>query len=177
MVKVIDIQPTPNPDALKFITNARLVDKGAKAFDNHRQAKGDPLAEPIFDVGPVASVFMLDRFVTVTKFTAADWDDLPAKIAETIEAKAQSLEVPGEQAAVKEDDLIGRVNQVIDQNVRPALAADGGGLEVLGVQNNVVTIRYQGACGGCPSSTSGTLNAIQNVLQRLVDEKLTVQPI
>ena len=59
----------------------------------------------------------------------------------------------------------------------PALAADGGGLEVVGYQDHVLSVRYQGACGGCPSSTGGTLFAIQNLLQRLVDEKIKVEPV
>jgi Fe-S cluster biogenesis protein NfuA len=177
-IQVIDVQPTPNPDALKFIVNAKLTDKGAKAYDDRRLGESDPLAKALFVVGPVAGVFMLDRFVTVTKFHAADWPELQAKIAETIETHAQPVEAPAEAAAVGAgEDVMAKINQVIDQNIRPALASDGGGLEILGYEDHVLTIRYQGACGGCPSSMSGTLNAIQNLLQRMVDEKIRVEPI
>jgi Fe-S cluster biogenesis protein NfuA len=58
--------------------------------------------------------------------------------------------------------------------VRPALAGDGGGLQVLGVEGKTVLIRYEGACGSCPSSTAGTLMAIQNLLQSEVDDELVV---
>lgn len=178
-VKVIDLQPTPNPDALKFIVSARLSDKGAKAFDDRRAGESDPLAKALFDVGPVAGVFILDRFVTVTKFHAAEWPELQGKIAETIEANAVAVAEPAGQAAgaVDGNDIMVRINKVIDENIRPALAADGGGLEIVNFEDNLLSVRYQGACGGCPSSTGGTLFAIQNLLQRMVDEKIKVEPV
>jgi NFU1 iron-sulfur cluster scaffold homolog, mitochondrial len=177
MVKVVDIQPTPNPDALKFIVSARLTEKGAKVFDDRRMGETDPLAKALFDVGPVAGVFVLDRFVTVTKFYAAEWPELQGKLAETIEANAQPVAAPSAETAEGGDDVMAKINRVLDENIRPALAGDGGGLEVLGYEDHVLSIRYQGACGGCPSSTSGTLNAIQNLLQRMVDEKIRVEPV
>jgi Fe-S cluster biogenesis protein NfuA len=58
--------------------------------------------------------------------------------------------------------------------VRPALAGDGGGLEVLGMDGYTVKIRYQGACGSCPSSISGTLMAIEGLLKRDIHPALEV---
>ena len=177
MVKVIDVQPTPNPEALKFIVDARLTEKGAKAYDDRRAGESDPLAKALFDVGPVAGVFVLDRFVTVTKFHAADWPELQGKIAEAIEAHAVPAAAAAGAAETAGEDVMARINRVIDENIRPALAGDGGGIEIVGFEDHVLSVRYQGACGGCPSSTSGTLFAIQNLLQRMVDDKITVQPI
>ncbi|MFZ1519381.1 MAG: NifU family protein, partial [Ignavibacteriaceae bacterium] len=59
---------------------------------------------------------------------------------------------------------------------RPALAGDGGGLEVLGLDGYTVKIRYQGACGSCPSSISGTLMAIEGLLKRDVNPAINVIP-
>ena len=63
---------------------------------------------------------------------------------------------------------------MLDDRVRPALAGDGGGLQVLGLDGKSLVIRYQGACGSCPSSTSGTMMAIQNLLQTEIDDELVV---
>jgi Fe-S cluster biogenesis protein NfuA len=49
-------------------------------------------------------------------------------------------------------------------------------LEVLGMEDNTVLIRYQGACGSCPSATSGTLMAIERLLQSQIDGALRVLP-
>ena len=73
-----------------------------------------------------------------------------------------------------ERDLLDRIHAVLDDRVRPALAGDGGGLEVVGLDGKTLQIRYQGACGSCPSSIAGTLMAIQNMLQSEVDEQLSV---
>jgi Fe-S cluster biogenesis protein NfuA len=48
----------------------------------------------------------------------------------------------------------------------PYLAGDGGWLEVLELADNQLSIRYEGACGSCPSSLSGTLMAIENMIKR-----------
>ncbi len=63
---------------------------------------------------------------------------------------------------------------MLDQKVRPALAGDGGGLQVLGIEGFTVKIRYQGACGSCPSSISGTLMAIEGLLKRDVNPSINV---
>ena len=71
-------------------------------------------------------------------------------------------------------ELLDRINAILDDRVRPALAGDGGGLEVIGLDGKTLLIRYQGACGSCPRSVAGTLMAIQNLLQTEVDETLAV---
>jgi Fe-S cluster biogenesis protein NfuA len=45
---------------------------------------------------------------------------------------------------------------------------------VIELKDFVLTIHYQGACGSCPSSTAGTMMAVQNLLQRMVDRRLRV---
>ena len=177
MVKILSVQPTPNPEALKFIASARLTEE-ALEFDDRRQAAGDPLAQAIFDVGPVAAVFILDRFVTVTKVAAAEWDTIIDNIVRAIETNARPAQPSANgQASPKDDERMAKIRKIIDEAVLPALANDGGGLEILGFQNNVLTVQYQGACGGCPNATAGTLRAIQNLLQSEVDPQITVDSI
>ena len=66
------------------------------------------------------------------------------------------------------------VEAVMEESIRPALANDGGGLEVIEVDGPIVRIRYQGACGGCPSSTGGTLRVIENHLKSQLDPEIKV---
>ena len=76
--------------------------------------------------------------------------------------------------AEEENELLKKINELLDQKVRPALAGDGGGLEVLGVDGFTVSIRYQGACGSCPSAISGTLMAIEGLLRRDINPAIEV---
>ncbi|MBK8870899.1 MAG: NifU family protein [Elusimicrobia bacterium] len=176
MVKVIEVQGTPNPDALKFITDNRLVERGALSFENADSAKTHALGEALFAAGPVASVFILDRFVTVTKRPDADWENLEPLLKSIIETRGEPVKpaVPAPTGTTSNDEIRARIEQIIDENIRPALAGDGGGLEILDYQDGLLTVHYQGACGSCPSASAGTLFAIQNLLQRMLDPRIRV---
>ena len=77
-------------------------------------------------------------------------------------------------ALLSDDPRLLRINEILDERIRPALAGDGGWLEIVGLNDNTLTIKYQGACGSCPSSISGTLMAIEGMLQQEVDPELEV---
>lgn len=175
MVHVIEVQGTPNPDALKFITDNRLVERGALSFENMDAARGHGLGEALFAAGPIASVFVLDRFVTVTKHPQASWPTLEPKLRAVIETRGEPVAAASAPTSAGSNDEIRlRIEQIIDENIRPALAGDGGGLEILDYQDGLLTVHYQGACGSCPSASAGTLFAIQNLLQRMVDPAIRV---
>jgi hypothetical protein len=82
----VRFQPTPNPNAGKFIANRSLVEgKSSRSFYNAEQAAADPVANALFDVAGVASIFMVEDFVTVTKQADADWSELIPRVIETME--------------------------------------------------------------------------------------------
>jgi Fe-S cluster biogenesis protein NfuA len=174
-MKVLNFEPTPNPDAMKFNVDGRLIEGGSRSFDTPSAADGDRLATSLFAIGRIASVFYMPGFVTVNKSPEADWGSLAPTIARVIETTAEGLpQGSSARATATGDAVLDRIHEVIDAQIRPALAGDGGGLEVVSLEDHTLTIRYQGACGSCPSSVSGTLMAIQNLLQAEVDERLTV---
>lgn len=174
-MKVLNFEPTPNPNAMKFNVDAPLIQGGSRSYDTPSAADGDNLATALFMLGKVESVFYMPGFVTVSKTPDAEWSTLAPSIARTIETTELNGTTAGVAAGGEDDsDIMVQINRVIDQQIRPALAGDGGGLEILGLDGKSLTIRYQGACGTCPSAIGGTLAAIQNLLQAEVDEQLTV---
>ena len=174
-MKVSFSEMTPNPDARKFRVEPALPITGARQFEEASTAASDPLASALFALGTVRAVYFTPEFITVTKYPNADWDELSPQIKATVEFKGDLVEAHSAAgAALSGDDLYDRINSVIDKRVRPALAGDGGGLEVLGLNDHTLVIRYQGACGGCPSATRGTLRAIEHLLQHEVDPNLSV---
>ena len=71
-----------------------------------------------------------------------------------------------------------KIEDILDQTIRPGLQADGGDLQVISLKNNRLEIAYQGACGGCPSAFMGTLEAVENILQYETGNKdLSVCPV
>ncbi|MCA1632606.1 MAG: NifU family protein [Acidobacteria bacterium] len=186
MPKIDNIEETPNPNAVKFILKEPVTNGTTRSFHSAEDASADPLGKALFEVGEVASVFYMDRMITVEKSEEADWDDLLPRLAVPIRAAesasaggaavtAAAAGVGGALGALMSDDprLI-RINEILDERIRPALAGDGGWLEVLGLKENTLTIKYQGACGSCPSSLSGTLMAIEGMIKQEVDPEIEV---
>jgi NFU1 iron-sulfur cluster scaffold homolog, mitochondrial len=183
MPKISDIQETPNPNAVKFILREPVTNGVALQFDSVEKAASNALAKSLFDVGNVVSAFYMDNMITIEKEDAADWDDLlpalavPIRAAESVTGGSSPAAdgIGGALGAVMSDDpRLLRINEILDEKVRPALMGDGGYLEVLGLDDHTLKIRYQGACGSCPSSLTGTLMAIEGMLKQEIDPDLEV---
>ncbi|MDX2029528.1 MAG: NifU family protein [Blastocatellia bacterium] len=179
MPKIADIEYTPNPNAVKFILKEPVTVGTSRSFQSADAAQADALATSLFRVGNVTSVFYMDRFITVNKEEEVGWEEMLKKLAEPIRSAPSIAELPPpaetKPAVVPGDDpLLDRINLVLDEKIRPGLAGDGGGLEIIGLNDKKLLIRYQGACGSCPSSIGGTLMAIEHMLKEEVDPDLEV---
>lgn len=179
MIIVQDVDLTPNPQALKFVLNETLLKRETRNYSAEDEAKNDPLAKGIFEIDGVVSVFYMEKFITVEKNPELSWGQIQKPFIEFLKNFDKSL-IPEEEeitlSSEEETELLKKINEILDQRVRPALAGDGGGLEVLGFESNKLTIRYQGACGSCPSAIRGTLVAIENLLKREVNPSIEVLP-
>jgi Fe-S cluster biogenesis protein NfuA len=184
MPKIADIQETPNPNAVKFILKEPVSHGTSHSFDAAEKASGDKLAKSLFDVGEVVSVFYMDKMITVEKTDEAEWDEILPALAVPIRAAEGVQKTNGNGAgaavggaigaALSDDPVIAQINELLDERIRPYLASDGGWLEVLSLENKTLKIRYQGACGSCPSSLTGTLMAIENMIKDEIDPELEV---
>ncbi len=185
--KVVNTQPTPNPDALKFMMNKPVIKSGTKSFDSKGEAAGDSFAEALFELSGVRNIYLSEDFVSVTKSMMEEWHDLVEPLQDSIEKNLKLYEDGGDAAekgeiTITPEEYFQRtdeekaivIDSLLDSKVRPALAADGGGLLVHSVENHIVNIHYQGACGSCPSSTSGTLKAIEGILQKSLGPEIQV---
>ena len=187
MPKIADIQETPNPNAVKFILKEPVSHGTSHSFKTEADAADNVLAKSIFDIGEVVSVFYMDKMITVEKTDDAEWDEILPALAVPIRAaeavivsngngkKAAAAAVGGSIAAAASDDpKLAAINELLDERIRPYLAGDGGWLEVLELENDTLKIRYEGACGSCPSSLTGTLMAIENMIKEEIDPAITV---
>ncbi|SEP31462.1 NifU family protein [Nitrosovibrio sp. Nv6] len=177
MPKIAEIEGTPNRNALKFILKEPLTWGVTRSYDNAEQAQDDPLAAALFDIDHVTNVFYVDRWITVTQDGGADWQDLAREVADPIRAApaadtqtaatvaAATAEIAG--LSPEDQQRLEIINSLLDEEVRPYLQNDGGDLHVLGLDGNRLSVHYQGACGTCPSSISGTLRGIQNMLRSI----------
>ena len=192
-MEIIRIEETPNPSALKFIMEGPVVQSGSQSFSSggeDEEYTGDnPLAKALFKVG-ATDLFLCQDYASVTMFSSRAWEHFMDDVKSAIETH---LLPAGEEAPKKEavssfladidKDAFPKlsdnekktiIENLMDEIIRPALANDGGVLEVLKVEGDEVRIKYQGACGSCPSATGGTLAAIQRALKGYLDPNLEV---
>lgn len=185
---VIKIELTPNPRSMKFILDQTVLDAGSKTISEGNFLEVDSFAHNMFALDIVEMVYVRENFVSITLTSADLWVIFKDKIKNIIEADlGKYAEGDNEVSAsiledfdmekypqLSDDEKVIIVEAVLDSSVRPALANDGGGLEVIEVDGHIVRIRYQGACGGCPSSTGGTLRVIENHLRSQLDPEIKV---
>jgi len=180
MPKIAEIEGTPNPNAMKFILREPLTWGISRSYDNAEAARDDALASALFAIEHVTNVFYVDHWLTVTQDGAADWPELLRKVAEPIRAapaadQQSAAAVAAAQTAsaglsTQDQERLDRINELLDEQVRPYLQGDGGDLYVMGLEGNKLSVHYQGACGSCPSSISGTLTGIENLVRSIEPE-------
>jgi len=177
------IQSTPNPNALKFVLDKPVKTEGNITYKGIEAAEDNLLARAVFESDAhVREVYFFDNYITVTQDGEADWDALESKIRTVILEKFKdhnpdfsTVEIKQESSpATGDKDDLERINTILEQTIRPALQMDGGDVSVVGYDNNVVKIFYQGACGSCPSASMGTLYAIENILKEQFHPEVSV---
>ena len=191
--KIVRVQPTPNPDAFQFILNGKVINDGTKTFDSPEDAVNDILAKALFGIFGIQSIYLKENFVTITKSNTVGWHTLMEKTGHTLEEHLSFYEKGDEPEhaedihpvleAFKKEDFFNYdrdrqtevVNALLDVSIRPALANDGGGINILAIEGKQIRIHYQGACGSCPSSTTGTLQYIEQFLQEAIHPEIEVQ--
>lgn len=177
MENPIDItaEMTPNPNTLKFNVNRTLCESGSMNFPDAAKAKNSPI-EPLFEISNVLGVMVGRDFVTVTKNPEAPWqpmvEPLIAKIRETIASKGvffpSASGSPGGNDATSE--IESKIRAILDNEIRPAVAMDGGDILFHGYKDGVVTLYLQGSCSSCPSSIMTLKMGVENRLKSLIPE-------
>lgn len=178
---VVYAESTPNPASMKFVANIFLLEEGSVEYLNKGQTMNCPLAFQLFDFSGVTSVFITSNFVTVTKQSDVEWEDITLILREFI----KNFLASGEQVFIgekiqKADPKIEqtqtasaietKIVETLEEYVKPAVEQDGGAIHFKSFQNGVVTLILKGSCSGCPSSVITLKSGIENLLKRLIPE-------
>ncbi|MCB9063137.1 MAG: NifU family protein [Halobacteriovoraceae bacterium] len=176
----IILQPTPNPDALKFIASALIKTQGSSTYRTPLECAHNPLAMALFSIRGVDQIHIFNNSVTITKFGYQDWDNIELTIIETIKDQLSEhnpdYEDPDPEKERRENltPELKEIESIMDRTIRPGLQADGGDIQCLSYEDNVLLVKYQGACGTCPSSTTGTLEGIRSILRHEYNPEIDV---
>lgn len=183
MSAVSEVQPmgTPNPRSVKFLTDRTLLSSGSADFRTPEAALRSPLAHRLFDLEGVEGVFLCQNFVTVTVSSENLWRELSPQIVATMKeflaSNEKVLEEDVDQGAMSDDDVVTRIKEILDTQIRPAVAMDGGDVVFDSFENGLVRLRMQGACGGCPSSTMTLKMGIEARLRHFIPQVERVEAV
>lgn len=174
----VSLEFTPNPNTLKFVVNQALLEKGAANYSNRESAGNSPLAQKLFDVAGVAGVMIGHNFVTVTKGDEGDWEQLHQAARDAISdylshggkaVEGDLAHAPANHTGAQ-GEVENKIRKVLDEEIRPAVAMDGGDITFDKYEDGVVYLFLQGSCAGCPSSTMTLKMGIESRLRELIPE-------
>lgn len=178
---LIRVLPTPNPNALKFVVNRPIKSQGSATFARPSEALGVKLAEELFRVEGVRQLYFFENVITITHSDDVDIDTMRLEIQSVLQTRLAihdpSFLTDTERKKAEKPQLEGdlkEIDEILDETVRAFLQGDGGDIEVVSYKDHVLEVRYQGACGTCPSSLSGTLEGIQGILQQQFDPEIKI---
>lgn len=187
-------ETTPNPAALKFVVS-RMLTRNAVEYKNIDQTASSPLAQELFKFPYVKEVFIDENYISVTKYDINDWSEITLElrtfIKQFIENGGTVLDESLIQTTVKNDvtkdeafDKLDVTSQqiinILEEYVKPAVAADGGNIafDSYNEDDKTVKVILQGACSGCPSSTFTLKSGIENMLKSMLnDEAIKVEAL
>ena len=178
----ITVVPTPNPDAYMFRVSETLVASGTYEFTAGEDVARSPLAQHLFTLGEIALILITPRFVTVRKLPQCDWEPLSDKIIQILDSFLQGsemaiFEAPSQNSVQERTEIENRILALLDEEIRPAVAQDGGDVVFHGFEDGIVRLELIGACGTCPSSTITLKDGIQRLLTEEIPEVLAVESI
>ena len=190
---MIQTEHTPNPDTMKFLPGKKVSDVGPIEFLKTDKTIKIPLVNKILALKGTTMVFFGEDFITVKKEKDLNWEDLKHGIIseindyyskgndvvvgkdlrlEKILSKSDSSSKP-----VQSNEIINKINEVLDSKIRPAVARDGGDITFNSFKDGVVTVELKGSCSGCPSSVMTLKQGVQNLLCHYIPEVKSVDAI
>lgn len=180
-VLTIRTEATPNPNSLKYKVGRLLIAGGSANFPTKESAQErSPLARRIYGVEGVEGVFIGSDFFTVTRREGLAWAEINAGLAPALEAFFDAGEpvlmgkAPADAPMMGDTSadpvMVEKIKQLLDEQVRPAVAQDGGDIVYRGYENGVVFLELHGACSSCPSSTATLKVGIETMLRKELPE-------
>ena len=190
-VNIIEIytEMTPNPESVKFVTNQHIRPNFQLDFKTRELASGSAMAKALFEIPFVNGVFIANNFVTITKKSEYEWFEITPELKEALTVFLKSgkqavddMLLPKDLSAAPnaepgEVSVEGKIKDLLEKYVKPAIQMDGGHIEFKSFESGVVKLSLQGSCSGCPSSVLTLKSGIEGLLKRMVPEVSEVEAV
>lgn len=176
---IIETQNTPDENILNFFPPQQILPKDQTEFIDSKSLRKSPLAEKIFDLGSIESIFITSDMISVTKKEQGNWKILkPQILAEIMDfiTSGENIIIPTDKTKHKEE-IIQSVTSLLNARIRPAIQKDGGDVQFLSFEDGIVYVKLLGNCSGCPYATRTLKDGIEKILQTYIPEVKEVRNI
>jgi len=173
MISVVD---TPNPDTKKFIFDKVIVEEGSKEFTRNDDINLK-IVKSIFSVNNIDLIYFDKNFISIRKAKDSDWDDLTKELLAILNQEITEDFKPlvFKEESQFDDDISKRIEEVLNEKIRPAVAMDGGDIRLKSYKDGVAEVLLKGACAGCPSSTVTLKHGVERMIKHYVPEVNSVE--
>ena len=181
---MIQIENTPNPNALKFLSEKQLSEVETQEFQKKDLSEiKNEFVKNILNFDGVELVLISKNFMSVKKDEKTSWEILKPTIISSINDYFEKNNQPmilkknsiSKKKPIEENETIQQIKDVLETKVRPAVAKDGGDIQFISFNNGVVKVALKGSCSGCPSSVMTLKQGVQNLLCHYVKEVKSVE--
>lgn len=181
-------ESTPNPSAMKFVANKKLVNQSI-SFKHIDEAIDAPLVKKLFNFPFVKEIFLDENYISISKYDETVWDDIVMELRDFIknyleqEKAILGISFSGNNIENNPKNFSKNLNEteqeivnILEEYVKPAVASDGGNIifDSYEDKEKLVKVLLQGACSGCPSSTLTLKNGIENILKEMLPGKVNL---
>lgn len=170
---LIETQNTPDSDVINFFPPVKLLQSGRAEFVDAKSLRKSPLAESLFDIGGIKSIFITAEMLSITKEETAFWDELkPQIMAEIMDHISLGQEAVIEQMTDNpaQNEIIGQIIGLINARIRPAVKQDGGDILFKSFDNGIVYVEMKGNCVGCPYALVTLKEGVEKVLKTYIPQ-------
>ena len=185
---MIQIENTPNPNAIKFLSENPISEIGTKEFQKKqiKEIKNN-FVKSLLNIDGVELILFSDNFLSVKKQDNANWENIKPSVISSLNNYFQNNKKPI-LAKEKKDkkniknkknnsETIDQINEILETKIRPAVAKDGGDIKFVSFEEGVVKVELRGSCSGCPSSMMTLKKGVQNLLKHYVKGVDSVEAI
>ena len=180
---MIQIEKTPNPDSLKFLSERLISTVGTEEFKKEQiKEVSIPFIKELLNFKGVELILLSDKFLSVKKNKETSWDELKPMVISHLndyfEKNSEPILKEHEKNLNNDNnnsEIVNKIIEVLDTKIRPAVARDGGDIKFKSFENGVVKVQLQGSCSGCPSSLMTLKQGVENLLKHYVKEVNSVE--
>lgn len=176
---IIETQKTADTEVMNFFPPVKLLKSGHAEFIDSKSIRRSPLAEKLFDLGGIKSIFMTEELISITKNPDADWDDLKpqilAEIMDHISLGEETIVNTEDVGSQEKDNIIGQIIGLLNARIRPAVKQDGGDIVFKSFEDGIVYVEMKGNCAGCPYALVTLKEGVEKILKTYIPQAKEVR--